>query len=212
MQLLCEVDKQRRAATAATTEVPSFVLYSRFTGTNGQILRQKALPQLAHQLPRVAMLASANARLSNERAGLLAERRRLQSMVRPYVSSYSYICVRILLYLSIYAGLLACMLARTGGAAAASSPSCASRYASLYYYIHLYICVRILEYMQVQELRGNIRVICRIRPLPPTVTGGGEEGGRDGTVRSTGPAKPYGIGLEVLSLLALLVQKYCTDT
>ena len=91
MQLLCEVDKQRRAATAATTEVPTFVLYSRFNGTNVQILRQKALPQLAHQLPRVSMLASANARLSNERAGLLAERRRLQSMVRPYVSSYSYI-------------------------------------------------------------------------------------------------------------------------
>ena len=65
-----------------------------------------------------------------------------------------------------------------------------------------------MVYMQVQELRGNIRVICRIRPLPPTVTGGGQEGGRDGTVRSTGPAKPYGIGLEVLSLLALLVQKY----
>jgi len=73
----------------------------------------------------------------------------------------------------------------------------------------------------VQELRGNIRVICRLRPLPPCpstrapakdssssevggVAGGGGDvgsyhdgGDLRGTVRLTGPAKPYGVGVEL---------------
>jgi kinesin family member C1 len=72
----------------------------------------------------------------------------------------------------------------------------------------------------VQELRGNIRVICRLRPLPCPSTrapekdsssseGGGIAGGGGGvgsyhdggilrgTVRLTGPAKPYGFGVEL---------------
>ena len=65
----------------------------------------------------------------------------------------------------------------------------------------------------VQELRGNIRVVCRLRPLPCLgLSLGGPEGESStqmgkgccdhggcsrGTVHLTGPAKPYGTGVQL---------------
>ena len=51
----------------------------------------------------------------------------------------------------------------------------------------------------IQELTGNIRVLCRIKPLTSSPSGALCAGG---TLRVTGPVKPYGMGVEISTAMS----------